>query len=272
MLARPQQWTLIAAQFVNTNPVVIRDVRFRRALLYGMDRQQLVDALFAGQSQVADSFVGPNEPGYELVEPQIIRYPYDPQLATQLIEELGYVKRSDGSYADGSGQPLSLSIWTTVSNALQPKAMASVASEWQRLGIGVDQVPVPIQRMQDREFRAQFPSFELVEVGNGINTRDLRRFHSGQAPLPENRFAQTGNYARYQNPELDALIDQYGATIPMAERMGVLGQIVHHLTEYLPYFPVVYGLVPTMVSNRLKNVTVCGNSFTQAWNAEEWDL
>jgi peptide/nickel transport system substrate-binding protein len=256
---------------VNTNPVIIRDVRFRRALLTGTDRQALVDSLFAGQSSIANSFVGPTEPGYELIEPGIVKYAYDPRLAAQSIEELGYTKRAEG-FADAAGQPLAVSIWTTVSNALQPKAMAAVAGDWQQLGLGVEQVPVPIQRMQDREYRAQFPSFELVEVGNSIGVRDVRRFHSGQAPLPENRYSLTGNYARYQNPDLDALIDRYATTIPFQERMGVLGSIVHHLTENLPYFPIVYGLVPTMVSNRLKNVTASGNTFTQSWNVEQWEV
>jgi ABC-type transport system substrate-binding protein len=173
---------------------------------------------------------------------------------------------------DSSGQQLGVSIWTTVSNALQPKAMAAVAGDWQQIGVAVEQVPVPIQRMQDREFRSQFPSFELVEVANGIGVRDVRRFHGAQSPLPENRFTSTGNYARYQNPDLDALIDRYAMTIPRAERMGVLGGIVQHLTENLPYFAVVYGLVPTMVSDRVKNVTPSGNTFTQSWNAEQWEL
>jgi ABC-type transport system substrate-binding protein len=136
----------------------------------------------------------------------------------------------------------------------------------------VEQVPVPIQRMQDREYRAQFPSFELVEIPNSITVRDMLRFHSQQAPLPENRFTSTGNYARYQNPDLDALVDRYQTTIPTRERMETLGGIVRHLTENLPQMPIMYGLDATMVANRLVNVTARSNTFTQPWNAHEWDL
>ncbi len=272
MLTRPRNWTLIAAQFVNTSPLIVLDVNFRRALLMGTDRQALVDALFAGQSAIAHSFVDPNEPGYEVVEPSVVKYPYDPRQATQLIEGLGYSKRTDGSFADAAGQPPAVSIWTTVSNALQPKAMAAVADQWQRLGVPVEQVPVPIQRMQDREYRAQFPSFELVENPNSTTMRDMIRFHSSQAPLPENRFTMIGNYARYQNPELDSLLDRYFTTIPTRERLETLGAIVHHLTENLPQMPIVYGLDATMVANRLSGVTARSNTFTQSWNVQDWDL
>ncbi len=272
MLTRPRNWTLIAAQFVNTSPPIVRDVNFRRALLTGTDRQELVDALFAGQSAIAHSFVDPSEPGYNIVEPSIVKYPYDPRQATQLIDGLGYSKRSDGFFADAAGQPPAVSIWTTVSNALQPKAMTAVADQWQRIGVPVEQVPVPIQRMQDREYRAQFPSFELVENPNSTTMRDMMRFHSSQAPLPENRFTMIGNYARYQNPELDALLDRYFTTIPTRERLETLGGIVHHLTENLPQMPIVYGLDATMVANRLTGVTARSNTFTQSWNVQEWDL
>jgi peptide/nickel transport system substrate-binding protein len=272
MLNHPRNWTLIAAQFVNTSPPIVREVNFRRALLLGTDRQDLVDALFAGQSAIAHSFVSPNEPDYNIVEPSVVRYAYDPRQATQLIEGLGYTKRSDGFFADAGGQPPAVSIWTTVSNALQPKAMTAVADQWQRLGVPVEQVPVPIQRMQDREYRAQFPSFELVENPNSITFRDLLRFHSSHAPLPENRYTMTGNYARYQNPDLDALIDRYVTTIPRRERMETLGGIVRHLTENLPQMPIFYGQDATMVANRLVNVTARSNTFTQSWNAQEWDL
>jgi peptide/nickel transport system substrate-binding protein len=272
MLTRPRNWTLIAAQFVNTSPPIIREINFRRALLMGTDRQVLVDALFAGQSGIAHSFVDPSEPGYNLIEPSVVKYPYDPRQAAQMIEGLGYSKRADGFFADASGQQPAVSIWTTVSNALQPKAMTAVADQWQRLGVPVEQVPVPIQRMQDREYRAQFPGFELVENPNGTTMRDMIRFHSSQAPLPENGFRQIGNYARYQNPELDGLLDRYFTTIPPRERLETLGGIVHHLTENLPQLPIVYGADATMVANRLIGVTARSNSFTQSWNVQAWDV
>jgi hypothetical protein len=46
--------------------------------------------------------------------------------------------------------------------------------------------------------------------------------------VPQNNF--TGqNRSRYQSPELDALVERYYNTIPIPDRMQVLGQIVHYL-------------------------------------------
>src|SRR5205823_1614558 len=46
-------------QFVNSSPPLLTDLRFRRALLEAIDRQQVVDTLMAGQSMIAHTFISP---------------------------------------------------------------------------------------------------------------------------------------------------------------------------------------------------------------------
>jgi len=67
-------------------------------------------------------------------------------------------------------------------------------------------------------------------------------------------------------------LERYATTIPLPERAQALGALVRHQTENLSYLPIFFGADPTLVSNRLVNVTAGGDSFTQAWNAHEWDL
>ena len=50
--------------------------------------------------------LSPNAAEYKAVEPSLVKYEYDPQKATQMIEELGYTKGADGSLRDASGQRL----------------------------------------------------------------------------------------------------------------------------------------------------------------------
>jgi hypothetical protein len=58
----------------------------------------------------------------------------------------------------------------------------------------------------------------------------------------------------------------------MTERMQALGSVVHHLTDNLVQLPLFHGADPTLISNRLINVTARGDAFTQAWNVQEWDI
>jgi hypothetical protein len=54
--------------------------------------------------------------------------------------------------------------------------------------------------------------------------------------------------------------------------MNALATLVHHQTQNLSELPLFYGADPTLISNRLVNVTGRGPLYTQAWNAQEWDI
>ena len=56
--------------------------------------------------------------------------------------------------------------------------------------------------------------------------------------MPSNNYrASSGAYnrSRYLNPDYDALLERYSATIPHRERNQVLGEIIHHLRSSLDH-------------------------------------
>jgi peptide/nickel transport system substrate-binding protein len=262
-------WVLIWPQFINPNPPVIADLRFRRALLQAIDRQQLADGLLWGQVPVAHAFLDPNGALYRAVEPRIVRYPYDLRAATQAIEELGYRQGADAGLVDGAGQPLGLEIRASAGRDLNEKTVLAVADNWKRIGIATEPVVMPQQRLRDREYVQTFPGFFAANQPNDLAS--LNRHRSSQAPLPENNYIGNNN-ARYQSPEYDALVDRFFSTIPAAERTAVLGDIVHHMTDQLPLLGLFYNSQPMMIGNRLVNVTGRRGEGTETWNAHEWDV
>src|SRR5207248_10341822 len=147
--------------------------------------------------------------------------------AAQLIEGLGYTKGSDGIFHDASGTKLAVEARATTVSDIQPKALSAIADYWRQAGVAVDEVVIPSQRVQDLEYRATRPGFEVLSQSNDPEFfRGLRTsFHSAQIPLPQNRFAGS-NRSRYASPEMDARIEEYFATIALAPRLDVLRQIV----------------------------------------------
>lgn len=266
--AMPVNWIAMYPQFVNPNPAVVGDVRFRRAVYHSVDRKELVDSLQAGLAQVADSIIIPNEPEFQDVARSVTRYAHDPRRAGQLVESLGYTRGADGILRDPSGERLSVEL-RTVRHDLYEKALLSVGDYLQRVGIGFEPNIVPPPRVQDREYRATFPGFEVIENPNDFPS--LVRLRLSETPLPENRF--TGrNRVRYVNPEFDALLERYFTTIPMRERAQVAGQIVSHMTDQLVWMGLFHQAEPTMIANRLINVTARHEGSVQSWNAHEWDV
>jgi peptide/nickel transport system substrate-binding protein len=258
---------VIGPQFLNPNPPIITDVRFRRALYHALNRQEMADALQLGLVGVAHSGLPLNDPLYRDVERQVIQYEYDPRKATQMVEGLGYARGPDGFFADSAGQRLSVNIIST-STDLYAKTALVAADYWQRVGVGAEAGVVPDGRERDLEFRATFPGFEVVSSGSGIDS--LRNFKKSEIRLPENRF-QGRNRVRYGNDQLESLIGRYYVTIPLPERMQILGDIVHHLTDQVVFLYVFYSGEPTLIGNRLVNVFPPQEA-SITWNVHEWDV
>src|SRR5439155_26309292 len=96
MDVRPNNLITAFPQLLGPSPPIVGSVQFRRALLHGMDRQQLVDALMAGLSQPGHSFIAPDDSLYAEIQASNVRYDFDPRRAAQLVADLGYAKRADG--------------------------------------------------------------------------------------------------------------------------------------------------------------------------------
>ncbi len=256
-------WVTMYPQFINPTPAAVADVRFRRAMIHAIDRQDIVDTMQAGVGGIAHHYIGPDWAEYQDVERSIVRYDYDQRRAAQLLEGMGFAKAADGVYRDPSGQRFTVEIRTTMVD-INSKSSVTVADFWQRFGVPTEVAIVPPQRTNEREYRATFPGFELIRPTSTLTSFESRR--SSEVALPETNWAGA-NRSRYRNPEMDALIDRYFLTIPAPERTQILAQIVHHMTDQLVLMGIVYDPPLRLIGNRVHNVPA-----GVPWNAHEWDV
>src|SRR5207248_7621554 len=122
----------------------------------------------------------------------------DTRRSGQMIDDLGYVKGSDGIYHDAANQPLKLALWAAAGDDVYDRTTLAVADMWQRLGIATEQNRVPGNA--DRSVMPLRPGFQMGPLRTEVDTR----FLSSEVPLPENGF-RGANRARYASPALDAL-------------------------------------------------------------------
>jgi peptide/nickel transport system substrate-binding protein len=258
--------TSLHPQFLNPDPPILSEVRFRRALLHALDRQAIVDTFLGGLVPVAHSIITPDEPEYRDIESRVVRYDYDPRKSVELLEGLGLSKGPDGMYRDQANRPMAIEVMTR-SHPLREKLQQVIVDDWRRVGIVGEHVVVPEQRINDRPYREDRRAF-YFRFGNPYQ---FVEWVSHEAAVAENRYVGR-NSIRYQNPEYDALIERYERTIPRAERVRLLGDIVHHATDQLLLLTMYHEPEPVLVSNRLINVGGKRGISIQTWNAHLWDI
>jgi peptide/nickel transport system substrate-binding protein len=265
----PYDWVPMHPQLLTPSPSVVGNAEFRKAMMYALDRQGIAESLSNGWGQKADSFMNPNQPQYREIEARIIKYEYDPRKAATMLEGLGYAKGPDGIYRDGTGQQLAVELRSLAGSQLPYRS--AVADQWRTLGVAVEELTIPPQRANDTEYRATFPAFEVLPQPNDL--AGLPLLHSRFTRLPENNFSGGNNWSRMMDPQFDALLDRWQATIPKAERIQVLGQILYEISDRLNVMPLAYGVRPIVISNRMQGVGV-GVSIeaSQAWNVHAWDV
>jgi peptide/nickel transport system substrate-binding protein len=258
-------------QLLDPHPAAIMDVRFRRALLHAIDRQQLIDLMQEGLSAIPHSLLNPGEPEFQDVESSAVRYDHDVRRAVQLIESLGYTRGSDGMFRDAASQELAIEIWSLTSFPMYERSALAVAGHWQGVGVRGTLFPIPIHRQQDREHRSTFPGFDLAGGGGG-DVNFLARLRISETPVPENNFLGR-NKTRYRNPELDGLIERFFVTVPWQERMDVLRGVIHHMTDQVVFLPLFYPVEPRVAATRLELLAPTrATRGTLAWNSHEWHL
>ena len=240
-------------QFVEPQPAVLGDVRFRRALTHAINRAEIADTLAAGMSPVAHTFLSPNQLAYREIEASASRYEYEPRRAAQLLEELGFRKEADG-YRDEANRRLEVELRAGPEDE-HAKTASVVADFWQRLGVGSSYLRLTQQQFGDQQYAGTFPAFMVLGGPNDVLA--LRNLYSTQARMPSNNFRVTGsgNRSRYVNSEFDALLTTYFATVPVPERTQALGEIIRHMSDQLTTVGIYYNPRPGAVANRVLNVS-----------------
>ncbi len=207
------------------NPV-FEDVRIRQALLYSIDREEIVQSLFQGLNPVMDTWLAPRHPLLtEEVQAQIIKYPYDPEKAAELFAEAGWTKGPDGILTNADGEKLSVSIRTLAGDKTKEAVQAVVAEYWKQAGLEVELDNQPSQIIYDNAHLFQFgwPSVFLFNYGGNPNVL-TGEYRCQDIPTEENNWAGS-NLTGICLEEYDTALAEHpmSTELDVAERQAIAG-------------------------------------------------
>lgn len=215
-----------------------QDIKVRQALAYGLNRQEIVNAVYAGG--FADVINVPQSKESWAYYAGDNKYEFNKEKAIELLEEAGW-KVGDDGIREKDGVKLEIKFTATSPNVVNDALIPVAKANFEELGI---------------KFEAEQMDFNAVI--EKVNNMDFEMFFMawGLTPSPDasNIFASNGsqNNTGYANPELDALFNEGLKETDVEKRKEIYKEIYQILNEELPYIYLYQRRDMWVVNSRVK--------------------
>jgi peptide/nickel transport system substrate-binding protein len=250
-----------------------KDVRVRKAILLGINRESIVQTLLNGETTVADT-LWPNS--YWTNESLVVRA-YDPNQAKSLLEEAGYTPGADGirhGMCNGVDTKLSINFITTTK---QIRVNTALVVQSNLKEIGIEFKP---SHMPGGTFFGDFTSggplatgaYDMGDYSVGFfvdpypSTEDFlcKSIPSAVQPLGMNTYF-------YCDPALDALFAESNASADPEVRKVAFDAIQKYMYDNVLVIPFYSGTTVVTYADRFLPGD-SGYISNMNWNAEIWDV
>lgn len=227
--------------YMNTNVKPMDDSAFRRALAFAMNKQTIVDKVYGGLVQAANSTGLFNDGWMRYYNEDVANeygFSYDPEKAKTMLDDAGYMDLDGDGWRDmPNGDVISLDVIVPSGWTDWMESIKIIASNAQAVGVNI-QVAFPESSVyDDRRFHN---SFELL-IANQETTLSSTPFDYWNAVANsdiDGEMISNGNWGGYDNPELFAKIDQFNMTSDEAVKQELAADIQKTLLIDMPTIPL----------------------------------
>ncbi len=213
----------------------LQEQKVRQALMYALDRQQIIDQALDGQAIIAHS---PILPGSWAYKEDIFRYEYDPSQARALLDEAGWLIPSGETTRRKDGRLLTFSLLT--SNEPERVSAATIAAEqWAAVGVTTTVEIISSQNLYEalnaRDFDAALVYLALPGDPDPYPFWHEEQIESGQ------------NYAGFAHRRISEVIEQARIVNGREMRQSLYDEFQELFAQEMPalllYVPVyTYGV------------------------------
>ncbi|SHO58312.1 ABC transporter substrate-binding protein [Vibrio quintilis] len=200
----------------NTQSGVTKDVRVRKAMIYGVDRQAIIDSILGGQASAIASFQSPVTFGND---PAMKPLPYDPAKAKQLLKAAG-VRPGTQVQIDIRGN-----------NATFNEVAQAVAGYLQMVGLNATIKPYETNVLLD-DIIPSGKTGAMFQQSWGGWTFDYDNtayfmYHTGEKWNPYD-----------SDPQLDKLLESQRSMTDQVKRKAILQSIAHYTADQALEMPL----------------------------------
>ena len=239
--------TPVTNQSIFFNTERVTDPRVRLAILYGIDRQTILNDLMKGQGEVVEGFFASAGPFYD---ENVTPIPYDPEKAVQLLSE---------AEADGWDKSTQLTFYVNSGDTTFVQIASYIASTIGELGLNIQVNTVDISSLLST---AGTGDFDLLAVQYTYTPVD---------PYTDiSWLLSEGGWTRYYREEIANALHITQVTNDMDEAIRQYRIVTDYVQEEAPMISVYIISALGAVNNRLENAVP--DVYGTFINVHEWEI
>lgn len=246
--SRLPQMGLVFLNLNNPSVSFLQSEKVRRALLLGVNRKVIVSHILNGQAIIAD---GPILPGSWAYYEEIEQFEYDPDAATSLLKEDGYViPVGGGDVRAKDGQFLTFTLLHP-DDIVHTQIAQAIQSDWVLIGVKIDLQPVAYDSL----------------INDFLTTRNyqaaLADMNTSRTPDPDpylfwHQSEATGgqNYSQWDNRTASEFLETARTAADFSERARLYRNFQVVFTKDMPSLPLYYPVYSYGVDAQVQGVQV----------------
>lgn len=229
--------------FIQTKNVP--DVKVRQAMLYAIDRQQILEELLNGHGEIVDGFLSSASPFYD---DSLTPVSYDPEKAKALLEEAGW----DGSQT--------IRFYVNSGDSTFVNAASIIAAEWAAVGI-----------------KAEIQTVDFATLMSVAGTEDydvlaVQYTYAPVDPYPDVAWllGGEGSWTGYSDDTLNNALTKSQLTSDPEETKELFSVVDKKVQEDVPMFSAYVISAQGAVSKRITGATPSVYGFFN--DVQNWDV
>lgn len=246
--SRLPQMGLVFLNNNNPNVPFLQNASVRRALLLGLNRNIIVSHILKGQAVIA---TGPILPGSWAYYEEIETFEYDPDAATSLLKQEGYViPAGGGDVRAKDGQFLTFTL-VYPDDTLHTQIAQAIQSDWAIIGVKVDLQAVAYDSLVN-DFLATRNYMAALADLNTSRTPDPDPYlfwHQSEATGGQ-------NYSQWDNRTASEFLESARTAADFSERARLYRNFQVVFTKEMPSLPLYYPVYSYGVNVQVQGVQV----------------
>jgi peptide/nickel transport system substrate-binding protein len=253
---------------LNLRNPVLADANVRKALVYSIDRDKLVNALFQGRQKKAKSNIHPRDVYFT---DDVVEYPYDPKKASALLDAAGWKIAEDG-FRRKDGAKLALTIMTTAQNKTRELVEVFLQEQWKKVGIAIEIKNEPARVFFGETTRKiKFTGLAMYAWLSQPDLPPRSMLHSDEIPTSNNGY-RGQNFTSWRNKRVDELFDKVVLEFDLEKRKKMMAEIQKAYTDEVPVIPLYMRAEIAVIPKSLRGFQITGHQYPSVLDADKWRI